>query len=55
VNSLTIENLQVVDATGELPFKTHDVVNEAYQIEVRMEELKKQGLVWKPHNYNSST
>jgi len=55
VNSLTIENLQVVDATGELPFKTHDVVNEAYQIEVHMEELKKQGLVWKPHNYNSST
>jgi hypothetical protein len=41
----TIENLQVVDVIGELPFKTHDVVNEAYQIEVRMEELKKHGLV----------
>jgi hypothetical protein len=55
VNNNTIEILQVVDATRELPFKTHDVVNEAYQIEVHMEELKKQGLVWKPHNCNSST
>jgi hypothetical protein len=55
VNSNTIENLQVVNATGKLPFKTHDVVNEIYQIEVDMEELKKQGLVWKPHNCNLST
>jgi hypothetical protein len=55
VNSNTIENLQVVDTTRELPFKTHDVVNEAYQIEVHMEEFKKQGLVWKLHNCNSST
>jgi hypothetical protein len=45
----------MVDEIGELPFKTHDVVNEAYKIEVCMEELKKQGLIWKPYNCNSST
>jgi hypothetical protein len=55
VNSNTIENLQVIDAIGELPFKTHDVVNEVYQKRSAHGRLKKQGLVWKPHNCNLST
>jgi hypothetical protein len=36
-------------------FKTHDVVNEVYQKRSAHGRLKKQSLVWKPHNCNLST
>ncbi len=50
----TIENFQAIDVTRELDFEVVDVVD-SHLIEVNLEELKKQGLVWNLHRCISLT